>query len=73
MSDGGEAEGKRDENNDSNMRFGAGGYSRAIARVAMARICEGIGFEGVNESALDSLADIAFRYVCELGIVVHTL
>ncbi|XP_042015593.1 transcription initiation factor TFIID subunit 8-like [Salvia splendens] len=67
MSDGGEAEGKRDEHSDSIMRFGAGEYSRAIARVAMAQICEGIGFEGFNESALDSLADIAIRYVCELG------
>lgn len=67
MSDGGEAEGKRDERNDSNLRSGAGDYSRAISRVAMAQICEGIGFEGFNESALDSLADIAIRYICELG------
>lgn len=67
MSDGGEAEGKRDERNDSNLRSGAGDYSRAISRVAAAQICETIGFEGFNESALDSLADIAIRYVCELG------
>ncbi|XP_057789742.1 transcription initiation factor TFIID subunit 8-like [Salvia miltiorrhiza] len=67
MSDGGEAEGRRDEQNDSNLRSGAGDYSRAISRVAMVQICEGIGFEGFNESALDSLADIAIRYICELG------
>ncbi|XP_057804358.1 uncharacterized protein LOC131019767 [Salvia miltiorrhiza] len=45
MSDVGEAEGRRDEQNDSNLRSGA----------------------GFNESALDSLADIAIRYICELG------
>ncbi|KAL6571713.1 hypothetical protein OROHE_003356 [Orobanche hederae] len=67
MSDGGEAEGKRDEKNDSNLRSGAGEYSRAISRVAMAQICEVIGFEGFNDSTLDSLADIAIRYLCELG------
>ncbi|XP_041998967.1 transcription initiation factor TFIID subunit 8-like [Salvia splendens] len=67
MSDGGEAEGTRDEQNGSNLRSGDGDYSRAISRVAMAQICEGVGFEGFNESALDSLVDIAIRYVCELG------
>lgn len=67
MSDGGEAEGKRDKWNDSNSRSGAGDYSRAISRVAVAQMCEAIGFEGFDESALDSLAGIAIRYVCELG------
>lgn len=67
MSDGGEAEGKRDEQNDSIIRSGAGDYGRAISRIAVAQICESIGFEGFNESALDSLADIAIRYLCDLG------
>lgn len=67
MSDGGEAEGKRDVRNDSNSRSGAGDYSRAISRVAVAQMCEAIGFEGFNDSAIDALADIAIRYVCELG------
>ncbi|KAI3447568.1 hypothetical protein Pfo_004233 [Paulownia fortunei] len=67
MSDGGEAEGKRDEQNDSIIRSGASDYGRAISRIAVAQVCESIGFEGFNESALDSLADIAIRYLCDLG------
>ncbi|PIN11168.1 putative bromodomain transcription factor [Handroanthus impetiginosus] len=73
MSDGGEAEIKRDEKNNSNeksdsiIRSGAGNFGRAISRIAVAQVCESIGFEGFKESALDSLADIAIRYICDLG------
>lgn len=67
MSDGGGAEGKRDGQNDSIIRSGAGNYGRAISSIAVAQICESIGFEGLSESALDSLADIAIRYICDLG------
>ncbi|GFP90781.1 transcription initiation factor TFIID subunit 8 [Phtheirospermum japonicum] len=67
MSDGGKAEVKRDEPNNPIIRSGAGNYSRAIARTAVAQVCESIGFEGFNRSALDSLADIAIRYLCDLG------
>ncbi|KAL3646790.1 hypothetical protein CASFOL_009334 [Castilleja foliolosa] len=67
MSDGGKSEGKIDEPDDSIIRSGTGNYSRAIARTAVAQVCESIGFVGFNESALDSLADIAIRYLCDLG------
>ncbi|KAL8508779.1 hypothetical protein ACS0TY_016118 [Phlomoides rotata] len=67
MSDGGGAEGGRDRQNDSIIRSGTGNYGRAISRIAVAQICESIGFEGFSESALDSLADIAIRYICDLG------
>ncbi|KAL3623347.1 hypothetical protein CASFOL_032163 [Castilleja foliolosa] len=67
MSDGGKAEGKSDKPNNSIIQSGARNYSRAIARTAVAQVCESIGFEGFNESALDSLADIVIRYLCDLG------
>ncbi|KAK6126212.1 hypothetical protein DH2020_040055 [Rehmannia glutinosa] len=67
MSDGGEAEGRRDEHNNSIIRSGASNYGRAISRIAVAQVCESIGFEGFDESALDSLADIVIRYLCDLG------
>ncbi|KAG8374222.1 hypothetical protein BUALT_Bualt11G0108600 [Buddleja alternifolia] len=67
MSDGGKAEGKSDEENYSVIRSGANHFGREISRTAVAQVCESIGFEGFNESALDSLADIAIRYVCDLG------
>ncbi|GER36855.1 transcription initiation factor TFIID subunit 8 [Striga asiatica] len=69
MSDGGQAEEETDNANHSVARSGAGSYSREIARIAAAQICEAIGFEGFKESALDSLADIAIRYISNLGKV----
>ncbi|KAL6496278.1 hypothetical protein OROGR_029536 [Orobanche gracilis] len=67
MSDGGKSESKRDKRNNSTIQSGAINYGRAIARIAVAQICESIGFEGFHESALDSLADMVIRYVCDLG------
>ncbi|KAL6138548.1 hypothetical protein ACLB2K_063829 [Fragaria x ananassa] len=48
---------------------GGGGdeFGRAVSKVAVAQICEGVGFLGCKESALDSLADIAIRYLRDLG------
>ncbi|CAA0842922.1 Transcription initiation factor TFIID subunit 8 [Striga hermonthica] len=67
MNDGGRAEGKTDEPNHSIGQPCAGSYSWAIARTAVAQICETVGFEGFNDSALDSLADIVVRYIRDLG------
>ncbi|KAL9150018.1 hypothetical protein ABFS82_12G142600 [Erythranthe guttata] len=67
MSDGGEAEGKRYEHNKPFIRSGANNYGRSISRIAVSQLCESVGFEGFNESALDSLADIAIRYLCDVG------
>ncbi|XP_050380262.1 transcription initiation factor TFIID subunit 8 [Argentina anserina] len=51
------------------QQSGGGGdeFGRAVSRVAVAQICEGVGFLGCKESALDSLADIAIRYLRDLG------
>lgn len=67
MSDGGEAEGKMDEKNSSLAQPSAGDFGSAISTTAVAQICGGVGFEGFNESALDSLASSAIRYICDLG------
>ncbi|KAL3839685.1 hypothetical protein ACJIZ3_024276 [Penstemon smallii] len=67
MSDGVEAEGNRDEQNKSIIGSGANHFGREIARISVAQVCENSGFEGFNESALESLADIAIRYLCDLG------
>ncbi|CAI9097977.1 OLC1v1034506C1 [Oldenlandia corymbosa var. corymbosa] len=48
-------------------RAGANEFGRAIARIAVAQICQSVGFESFNQSALDSLSDIAIRYLCDLG------
>ncbi|KAL7595640.1 transcription initiation factor TFIID subunit 8 [Lactuca sativa] len=48
-------------------RVAADEFGRAVAKVAVAQICERVGFHSVNDSALASLADIAIRYVKDLG------
>lgn len=55
------------EVNGKKHRVGSDEFGRAIAKIAVAQICERVGFESVNDSALESLADIAIRYVKDLG------
>uniref|UniRef100_A0A0D6QY83 Transcription initiation factor TFIID subunit 8 n=1 Tax=Araucaria cunninghamii TaxID=56994 RepID=A0A0D6QY83_ARACU len=58
--------------NDSDRRGAEGDeFGRAVARVAVAQICEGAGFQGCQQSVLDALADIAVRYLRDLGKSAH--
>lgn len=66
MSDGGE-ESKREIESDSWRRVQPDDYGRAVAKVALAQICEGVGFEAVKQSSLEALSDMAVRYICDLG------
>ncbi|XP_019255110.1 PREDICTED: transcription initiation factor TFIID subunit 8-like [Nicotiana attenuata] len=52
---------------DRKERASTDDFGRAISRIAAAQICENIGFEGFNESALDSFADITVKYLYDLG------
>ncbi|KAJ4704938.1 transcription initiation factor TFIID subunit 8-like [Melia azedarach] len=58
------SESRRDE---SSGRSGAEDFGRTVSKIAVAQICESVGFEGFKDSALDTLADIAIRYICDLG------
>lgn len=51
----------------SSGRPGAEDFGRAVSRMAVAQICESVGFEGFKDSALDTLADISIRYLRDLG------
>ncbi|KAJ7972363.1 transcription initiation factor TFIID subunit 8 [Quillaja saponaria] len=42
-------------------------FGRAVSKVAVAQICEAAGFQSFKESALEALADIAIRYLFDLG------
>ncbi|XP_022859864.1 transcription initiation factor TFIID subunit 8-like [Olea europaea var. sylvestris] len=66
MSDGGKAESKIGKES-TITRAGEDNFGRAISKIAVAQICENVGFESINESALDSLADLAIRYLLDLG------
>ncbi|OWM82425.1 transcription initiation factor TFIID subunit 8 [Punica granatum] len=57
----------RDNAHASTRRPAADDFGLAVSRVAVAQICESVGFESFRDSALDSLADIAVRYLRDLG------
>ncbi|KAK2996668.1 hypothetical protein RJ639_020958 [Escallonia herrerae] len=62
MSDGGKVgESKREK------RACADEFGRAVSKIAVGQICKNVGFEGLNESALEAFADIAVRYLRDLG------
>lgn len=42
-------------------------FVNSVTRVAVAQICESIGFQGFQSSALAALFDIAVRYVRDIG------
>ncbi|KAG9134575.1 hypothetical protein Leryth_000910 [Lithospermum erythrorhizon] len=48
-------------------RVSGNDFGRSISRMAVAQICESMGFEGFNESSLETIADIAVRYLSDLG------
>lgn len=73
MSNGGRESGRDDETGAKKGGGPSGGddFSRAISRIAVAQICESTGFQGCQRSALDTLADVALRYICGLGKSAH--
>ncbi|KAL8117256.1 transcription initiation factor TFIID subunit 8-like [Apium graveolens] len=42
-------------------------FVEAIAKMAVAQVCESSGFQGFQQSALDTLSDIAIRYMNQIG------
>ncbi|XP_039044423.1 transcription initiation factor TFIID subunit 8-like isoform X2 [Hibiscus syriacus] len=42
-------------------------FGRSVSKIAVAQICESVGYQGYKESALEALADISIRYLCDLG------
>ncbi|XP_061368774.1 transcription initiation factor TFIID subunit 8 [Gastrolobium bilobum] len=48
-------------------RAAADEYGRAAAKVAVAQLCEAAGFHGVKDSVSEAFADVAIRYLVDLG------
>lgn len=47
-------------------------YSRQVARIAVAQMAETVGFDGVQESAVEVLADLMLRYIAQLASASHS-
>lgn len=65
MNNGGRVE--DNEFDEKKIRVAADEFGRAISKVAVAQICERVGFQSFNDTALEALADVAIRYVRDLG------
>ncbi|KAI3833029.1 hypothetical protein MKW92_032980 [Papaver armeniacum] len=71
MTDGSGDTGKEKEHDSKKKSGGSDEFGLAIARIAVAQICETYGFQSFQQSALEALSDIAIRYLCELGKTAH--
>ncbi|KAI3462876.1 hypothetical protein Pfo_019539 [Paulownia fortunei] len=48
-------------------KLGSDEFAQAIARIAVAQVCESLGFQSFHQSALDNLTDVGVRYIREIG------
>ncbi|CAM6048896.1 unnamed protein product [Sphagnum compactum] len=51
---------------------GVDAFARAVAKVAVSQLCEATGFHALQRSAVETLADIALRYLSNLGKAAHS-
>ena len=69
MSDGGKVGSERESEcgNEVPKRASGDDFGRVVSKIAVAQICESVGFETFNESALEALTEITIRYLRDLG------
>lgn len=67
MSDGGGGESSKEIESCLKKRRKNDEFAQAIARIAVAQVCESVGFQGFQQSALDRLSDVACKYIREIG------
>lgn len=48
-------------------KLGTDEFAQAVARNVVAQVCESLGFQSFHQVALDNLADVAVRYIREIG------
>lgn len=74
MSNGGGKTGRQLEQPGTWRRRKVGGgddFARAIAKIAVAQVCEGEGFQVFQQSALEALSDVVARYILNIGKFAH--
>ncbi|KAL2528675.1 Bromodomain transcription factor [Forsythia ovata] len=50
-----------------NKASGNDDFAQAIARIAVAQVCESLGYQSFQQSALDALSDVGVRYIRDIG------
>ncbi|ONI19004.1 hypothetical protein PRUPE_3G252500 [Prunus persica] len=72
MSDGGGESGREHEQHNRTQRKSSGDdFARAIAKIAVAQVCEIVGFQTYQLSALETLSDVAVHYIHNIGKTAH--
>ncbi|KAA8530443.1 hypothetical protein F0562_005152 [Nyssa sinensis] len=67
MSDGDGESGREYEHNGSKKKSGTDDFAQAMAKIAVGQVCESVGFQSFQQSALSTLSDVAVRYICDIG------
>ena len=47
-------------------------YSRHVSKIVVGQLAESAGFQAMQESAVDVLADLMLRYIAQLGSASHS-
>ncbi|CAJ2669119.1 unnamed protein product [Trifolium pratense] len=47
-------------------------FAQAIAKIAVAQVCESKGFQGFQQSALETMSDVTARYIMSIGKSVNS-
>ncbi|XP_076896719.1 transcription initiation factor TFIID subunit 8-like [Bidens hawaiensis] len=67
MNNGGGGESSKEPDSCFKRQRKNGEFAHAIARIAVAQVCESVGFQGFQQSALDTFSDVACKYILEIG------
>ncbi|XP_030452186.1 transcription initiation factor TFIID subunit 8-like [Syzygium oleosum] len=70
MSDGGRENRREHEISSGHRKSGVDNFARAIAKIAVAQVCETEGFQAFQQSALETFSDVAVRYIHDVGKTV---
>lgn len=71
MSDGGRESEREPEKPASQRKPSGVEFAQAIAKIAVAQICESEGFQTFQQSALETLSDVTIRYIRDVGKTAH--
>ncbi|KAJ7971078.1 Transcription initiation factor TFIID subunit 8 [Quillaja saponaria] len=59
------------EQQNRQWKLGGDDFAKACAKIAVAQVCESEEFQTFQQSALETLADVAVRYIREIGKTAH--
>ncbi|XP_009350423.2 transcription initiation factor TFIID subunit 8 [Pyrus x bretschneideri] len=72
MTNGGGESGREHEQHNRMQRISSGDeFAKSIAKIAVVQVCEIVGFQTFQLSALETLSDVAVQYIHNIGKTAH--